>query len=601
MISVFPKPRMVCLIGFFMAFLIHPSGIYSQVSLDDRTFPDAVFRQILSSFDLDSDGILSREEMSQISELQLSDRSDLLSLEGIHHLVDLKRLYVARTGVNRLVLGSTLQLTHLDCSQTSMKNLDLQGQDELEVLDMSMNPEMNVSLGNVSQLRSFSCRGAGFTQLDLTPFTSLEKFDCGGCNLLSYLEFGNRNNLQYLDVSQTALTSLSLVPLSSLTYLDCSQTSLSKLDLRKNTELTYLDCSDTEIRLLDLENNPRLVQLDCSRCPLTHLDLSYNTSLSSLKYGQHVSFQRLDAEGRLDLSTIPGFDPESAFDWEGGVCQGSYLKVNPGVKEVQYRYQTGFSPANHDNVSENEAAPGNTGNPVPLDIRFTMVFDQPGEGGDGGEGGDENPSDVEVFLPYDLRATSHRDTVVLAWKAHYDHIYQLEVFRLPDSSRVMADTVAEFGETTSCVFAGMDDGSYGWKVRVSGWEWKPGSVYDTMTDFVFGPTFRIDSRSDSGNLQCRPSLDWGEGLVSLEVFPNPTLGKIVIRPCQKESMQAMPGVLRRLSLEIFAVNGRCHFSGFLDEGKTEFDLRDYGVPPGIYMLRFCREGRCQVLRVVLLS
>lgn len=598
MISVFPKPRMVCLLGISMAFLLLSPRGYSQVSLDDRTFPDAVFRQILSSFDIDSDGILSKEELKQISELQLSDRSDLLSLEGIHHLVYLKRLYMARTGVTQLVLGSTLQLTHLDCSQTPMKNLDLEGQDELEVLDMNMNPEMNVSLGNVSLLRSFSCRGAGFTQLDLAPFTSLEKFDCGGCNLLSYLEFGNRNSLQYLDISQTALTSLSLAPLSSLAYLDCSQTSLSKFDLRKNTALTYLDCSDTEVKRLDLENNLRLVQLDCSRCPLTHLDLSYSVSLESLKYGQHVSFQHVDNEGFLDLSTIPGFDPGRASGWEGGFCQGNFLKIDPGVKEVRYRYQTGFSPAGKDNAGENKAGnSGDRGNPVPLDILFTMVFDKPGEGGDGG---DESPSDVEVFLPFDLKASTHRDTVVLAWKAHYDHIYQVEVFRFPDSSRVMADTVTELGETTSCVFTGMDDGSYGWKVRVSGWEWKPGSVYDTMTDFVFGPTFRIDSRSDSGNLQCRPSVGWDECLVSLEVYPNPTRGKLLVRPCQKGNMQAWSDVPHRLSLEIIAVNGRCYFSGFLDEGETELDLRDYRMPPGIYLFRFCGEGRCQVHRVILL-
>lgn len=597
MINVFPKPWMVCLIGFFMAFLMYPSRVYSQVSLDDRTFPDAVFRQILSSFDLDSDGILSREEMGQISELQLSDRSDLLSLEGIHHLVGLKRLYIARTGVTQLVLGRTLQLTHLDCSQIPMKTLDLQGQDKLEVLDMSMNPEMNVSLGDVSQLRSFSCRGAGFTQLDLALFSNLEWFDCSDCTLLTYLDFGTRNHLQHLDVSHTSLSSLPLGSLSSLTYLDCSHTSLSVLELKKNTELTYLDCSDTEIRRLALDKNPHLTYLDCSRCPLTHLDLSHQASLTTLAYGQHVSFQCLDADSRLDLSSIPGFDPERAFDWEGGSCQEGSLKVNPGVKEVQYRYQTGFSPANEDYTSGNKVGDsGNTGNPVPLDIRFTMVFDKPGEGGEGGE----RPSDVEIFLPFDLRASSHHDTVVLDWKAHYDHIYQVEVFRFPDSSRVVADTVTEFGETTSRVFTGMDDGSYGWKVRVSGLEWKPGSVYDTMTDFVFGPTFRIDSRSDSGNLHGRPSVAWNSPLVWVDVFPNPTRGKMGIRLCQKENMQVLPGVLHRLSLEIFAVNGRCHFSGFLGEGETEFDLRDYGVPPGIYLLRFCWEGRCQVHRVVLL-
>ena len=84
-----------------------------------------------------------------------------------------------------------------------------------------------------------------------------------------------------------------------------------------------------------------LESLDCSDNQLTSLDLSTNTKLETLKAEGNRLDITLDDRNGFDLSTLPGFDPAKASDWEGCTRIGNLLTFTQ--QEVTYAYATGYA------------------------------------------------------------------------------------------------------------------------------------------------------------------------------------------------------------------------------------------------------------------
>ena len=89
-------------------------GLTYPVPIDEEHFPDAVFREEVSSYDRNRDGSLSVEECGNVKELSINYSEDLTSLEGIRYFY---------------------ALTYLDCSSNQLTSLDLSGLTALTYLD----------------------------------------------------------------------------------------------------------------------------------------------------------------------------------------------------------------------------------------------------------------------------------------------------------------------------------------------------------------------------------------------------------------------------------------------------------------------------------
>ena len=72
--------------------------IEESVAVDETHFPDEEFRNYLSKEkDLDKDGVLSKDEISKIEEINVEGNEAIKSLQGIEFFPKLRRLYCGKT------------------------------------------------------------------------------------------------------------------------------------------------------------------------------------------------------------------------------------------------------------------------------------------------------------------------------------------------------------------------------------------------------------------------------------------------------------------------------------------------------------------------
>ena len=181
-----------------------------DVAINETNFPDANFRNYLLARYYGQDGILTEEEISKITSIEVSYKQ-ISSLQGIE-------FFTALTDLS--CLGN--QLTSLDVSHnTALRELDC-GKNRLTSLDVSHN----------TALTSLECYNNQLTSLDVSGATALEELDC------------YENQLTSLDVSgATALTSLG-----------CPDNQLTSLDVSHNTALTRLMCFNNQIKGTEMDN-----------------------------------------------------------------------------------------------------------------------------------------------------------------------------------------------------------------------------------------------------------------------------------------------------------------------------------------------------------
>ena len=125
-------------------------------------------------------------------------------------------------------------------------------------------------------------------------------------------------------------------------YLKLADMNQEQLNEDEIAGVTGIDVSGLGIQdLRGIGYFTELESLDCSDNELTSLDLSANTKLETLKAEGNRLDITLDDRNGFDLSTLPGFDPAKASDWEGCTRIGNLLTFTQ--QEVTYAYATGYA------------------------------------------------------------------------------------------------------------------------------------------------------------------------------------------------------------------------------------------------------------------
>ena len=151
---------------------------FVDVTIDSSHFPDEVFRSYISEeIDKDGDGILSVQELSSTTNIEIS-----YYLNGyLHGITDIKDL----KGIEYFT-----ELTWLRCPGNQLTSLDLSKNQALYSLDCSGNQLTSLDLSKNTGLYSLDCSGNQLTSLDLSKNESLLKVDCSN-NQLTSLVFGS--------------------------------------------------------------------------------------------------------------------------------------------------------------------------------------------------------------------------------------------------------------------------------------------------------------------------------------------------------------------------------------------------------------------------
>ena len=290
-----------------------------DVEINGTNFPDANFRAIVSSFDVDGSNTLSATEIAAVKYLSCYNKK-VKDLTGIEHFTALTTLQCDYNELTALDISKNTALTNLSCVNN-----------QLTVLDVSRNAD----------LKRLVCFGNKLTALDVGNNTALEALHCGS-NELTALDVSKNTELKELTCANNKLASLDLRKNMELAVLDCHYNGLTELDVKSNTKLTKLICFTNSLTALDVSKNPELKELSCGYNRLTSLDVSNNTELTVMDCLNNRYAITAASDCTFDLSNLPGnFDVSKASNWNGGTVSGNTLTVNSGVSIVTYSYNCG--------------------------------------------------------------------------------------------------------------------------------------------------------------------------------------------------------------------------------------------------------------------
>ena len=109
--NIWSKIIVTMILSFVIVLILHPSvNIYaaSEIEINDINFPDDVFREYVTTFDKDTNGILSYEERNQYY-FEINDKG-ISNLKGIEYFTKLRSLVCYNNNISELNLKSNTNL-----------------------------------------------------------------------------------------------------------------------------------------------------------------------------------------------------------------------------------------------------------------------------------------------------------------------------------------------------------------------------------------------------------------------------------------------------------------------------------------------------------
>ena len=253
----------------------------SNLSINESIFPDENFRKYLLSQSYGSDGILTEDEIAEVTKIDLWYKN-VQSLQGIEFFTALEVLNCSNNQLTSLDVSKNTALKTLNCYDNQLTSLDVSKNTALTSLDCNNNKLTSLDVSKNTALTSLSCGGNQLTSLDVSKNTVLTSLTFSN-NRLTSLDLSKNTALKELSCNSNQLTSLTVSGCMALTKLTCGSNKFASLDVSRNTMLTSLDCNNNQLTSLDVSKNTALETLNCYGNPFTSLDLSNNTALTRLQ------------------------------------------------------------------------------------------------------------------------------------------------------------------------------------------------------------------------------------------------------------------------------------------------------------------------------
>lgn len=359
-----------------------------DIAIDEINFPDNKFRQCVSEKDTDSNGYLSADEISAVTEIWVSNEG-INGLKGIEYFTSLNVLYLNGNSLRgNLDLSQNTALKTVSCSRnqyltsitinsavleklyvdrTGITQLDLSKFPALNYLNCEYSGLSELDLRNNAALKELHCNNNDLTEIDLTENVNITKVDCSG-NHLKELDLKGNESLKNLNCSNNSIKSLDLTGCVALFGLDCYDNYMEELILTGCVKLNGLNCQNNKIKELDLTSCVKLNELNCQNNEIGVLDLTDCTALETLYCAKNkllaldvsnCSISRLDCDPQqaelaaakngnlweLDLSERIGpWEKVSDVAVTSGTlgADGKTVSFEGESAEVEYRYATGF-------------------------------------------------------------------------------------------------------------------------------------------------------------------------------------------------------------------------------------------------------------------
>ena len=320
----------------FLIFTLFSLTINSQnVYIPDQAFKAKL---IYLGVDLNNDSEISYDEASIVNHLDISflewNLTPIADITGIEAFTTLDTLLCLWNTITTFDSLNNLPLKLLDCSgnpndslQLSLPELEYMKclDNNISYLDISIYPNLHTLFCNPSD--SLKINNLFLTKLKVESFIPINTLfapeletlichshpapDLSNNSQLVYLE--NSSQFSSIDISSNFLLehiflwgSLTTIDLSNnlaLSYVNLLQNDFSSLDVSNNIDLDTLICRVNNITSLDLSNNLNLLYLDCSANDLTDLNLSNLSNLRTLVCTNN-QFVDIDLDDNIGLRRL---------------------------------------------------------------------------------------------------------------------------------------------------------------------------------------------------------------------------------------------------------------------------------------------------------
>ena len=222
-----------------------------------------VFEQLLVDLNIDSDGEVNGEvstsDIYGLLELEVPSGYSISNLDGIENLISLENLIVSDIGLTSLDLSNNPTLKQIDCSNNLLTDLDLSNNLNLTQIDCSNNLLTDLDLSNNLNLTHIDVSNNPITpgSLILPANYSPRKnapdaMQVENSQLKTYL---SNDNLLYLNVANTILTSIDVSYFESLDSFDVQGSQLDSLDVSNNASLSYLNTTNTPLTCVQVSQD----------------------------------------------------------------------------------------------------------------------------------------------------------------------------------------------------------------------------------------------------------------------------------------------------------------------------------------------------------
>ena len=155
------------------------AGIFA-VDVNEKNFPDAAFRNYVSTLDANpTNGYLDEGEIDFTERIEVSSMN-ITSLKGIEHFPALLYLKCDGNQLADLDLSKNTALIELDCSNNKLTAIDVSNNTALTILYCYDNQLTALDVSKNTALEYLDCSNNKLTALDMTNNTSLEQLACYG-------------------------------------------------------------------------------------------------------------------------------------------------------------------------------------------------------------------------------------------------------------------------------------------------------------------------------------------------------------------------------------------------------------------------------------
>lgn len=274
-------------------------SMWAQVPIDGTHFPDEDLQDYLRYYcDSNQDGILSADEIAQITGLPMWDTT---SLQGLEYLTSLVGLRLVRPKLAVINLQNVPQLTVLNIENCDMlTELDISNNTALKSLSLNYrydyHPSTNMPLSSLdlshnTALEELRLGWCSFSSIDLSLNSSLESLEMRSCAFTS-LNLSSNTMLKYLTfIENENLSELIIESCTALEEIGIYSNPLSTLDVKGKVALRYVNCYNNQIEELDLTGCSALSYLRCvNNKQLTTINITECTALETIEcYGNQIN------------------------------------------------------------------------------------------------------------------------------------------------------------------------------------------------------------------------------------------------------------------------------------------------------------------------